>query len=885
MSGKYVYLFREGHAAMNDLLGGKGANLAEMLHIGLNVPPGFTITTEACREYYRKGQQIPEGLWDQILPAVRNLEGETGKEFGNLDNPLLVSVRSGAKVSMPGMMDTILNLGLNDRTVEALAKKTGNPRFAYDCYRRFIQMFADVVLEIERFYFEEVLERLKEEQGVRYDSELSTESLQKIISLYKEITERESKAPFPDDPLDQLRQAILAVFRSWGNHRAIIYRRANRIPDDMGTAVNIQAMVFGNMGDDSGTGVAFTRSPSTGEPVLYGEYLMNAKGEDVVAGTRTPKPIQSLAEDNPEIYRQFVEISSKLERHYKNMQDIEFTIEKGKLFILQTRNGKCTISAALRIAVDLAREGLISREEAVRRIDANQLGTLLHRRIDDEAVFNVIATGLAASPGAASGKIVFDADLAEARGLAGEKVLLVRMETTPDDIHGVLAAQGILTSRGGMTSHAAVVARHMGKPAVCGCEALKIDYAKRTVTIDNTVYKEDDILSIDGGTGRVIAGQVPLRDPDLSDEFRIILEWADEIRQLQVMANADTPIDAAVAREFGAEGIGLCRTEHMFMDPARLPSVQRMILAQTIEERLEALNELLPMQEKDFYEILKIMQGFPVTIRLLDPPLHEFLPDEEGITKEITRLQAEEATRDKEEQLYIQEVLLRKVRSLHEQNPMLGHRGCRIGITYPEIYSMQARAVFQATTRLLREGVEVKPLVKIPLVAHYNELRILRKVVTDEAEKVMAEQGITFEYKVGAMLEVPRSILTADTIAPYTDFYSYGTNDLTQTVFGFSRDDSEAKFLPFYLDNKIIADNPFVVIDREGVGQMMKIGVDLARSVKPDIKIGICGEHGGDPSSIEFSEKIGLDYVSCSAFRIPIARLGAAQSALKNRKA
>ncbi|MCL1918628.1 MAG: pyruvate, phosphate dikinase [Peptococcaceae bacterium] len=925
MDTKYVYFFREGNAGMRDLLGGKGANLAEMTNIGLSVPRGFTITTEACREYYAKEQEFPEGLWDQMMPAVGVLEEEMGKRFGDLENPLLVSVRSGAKFSMPGMMDTILNLGLNDQTVEALARGTDNPRFAYDCYRRFIQMFGNVVLEMEGFRFEEILERAKEAQGVQYDSQLSTESLQGLVESFKDLVLQETGNPFPEDPLEQLRQSVEAVFRSWGNHRAVVYRRANKIPDDMGTAVNVQAMVFGNMGDDSGTGVAFTRDPSTGEKVLYGEYLMNAQGEDVVAGIRTPHPIRSLEQENPEIYNQFVEITKTLEGHYKNMQDIEFTIEKGRLFILQTRNGKCTISAALRIAVELCREGVIDREEAVRRVDPYQIGTLLHRRIDDKAVLNVVATGLAASPGAASGKIVFDADTAEERGLAEEKVLLVRMETTPDDIHGFLAAQGILTSRGGMTSHAAVVARHMGKPAVCGCEALKIDYASKTLTIGDTVYHENDVLAIDGGTGRVIVGDVPMRDPELSQEFLAILEWANDIRNLRVLANADTPPDATVAREFGAEGIGLCRTEHMFMDPSRLPTVRKMILAQTLPERQEALDELLPWQEEDFYGILKAMQGLPVTIRLLDPPLHEFLPDVDGILKALAELRTRKAAlegltdegdqipggdppegegagdhRDADQseeaklaqallleiqdQIFDQEVLLRKVRALHELNPMLGHRGCRVGITYPEVYAMQARAIFRAAARLTREGVTVYPLVKVPLVAHFREMQVMRDVVVAEAQKVSSEMGIEFPYQVGAMLEVPRAALTADEIAEYADFFSFGTNDLTQMVFGFSRDDAEGKFLPTYTSEKILPENPFAVLDAEGVGKMMKIGVDLARKVKPEIKIGICGEHGGDPASIQFTETIGLDYVSCSPFRVPVARLAAAHSALQMRE-
>lgn len=886
MGKKYVYLFREGNSAMRELLGGKGANLAEMTNIGLNVPPGFTITTEACREYYANGENFPEGLWDQILPAIKDVEETSGKKFGNAENPLLVSVRSGARISMPGMMDTILNLGLNDKTVKGLARATGDERFAYDCYRRFVQMFGDVVLGIESYKFEEILQEAKNKEGVTFDSELGSASLQEIVNKFKNLVKQETGAAFPDEPFEQLKQAVTAVFKSWNNQRAIVYRKVNNIPDDIGTAVNVQAMVFGNMGSDSGTGVAFTRNPSTGEKSLYGEYLMNAQGEDVVAGIRTPRPISSLEKENPEIYRQFVQIAASLENHYRDMQDIEFTIEKGKLYILQTRNGKCTISAAVRIAVELCREGLITKEEAVKRIDPNQLGKLLHRRIDDDAKLEVIATGLPASPGAASGKIVLDANLAEKLGMAGEKVILVRTETTPDDIHGVLAAQGILTSRGGMTSHAAVVARHMGKPAVCGCEALRIDYAGKKVVIDGVEYPEGSEISIDGGTGRVIKGIVPMRDPELSEEFRTILEWADEIRTLKIMANADTPVDSAKAREFGAEGIGLCRTEHMFMDSTRLPIVQKMILAQTVEEREAALAELLPMQEEDFYGILKVMNGLPVTIRLLDPPLHEFLPNSEELIEEITKLKMSEnfLERSIQEALYEKEALLKKVRALHEMNPMLGHRGCRLGITYPEIYAMQARAIFQAAARLIKEGYEVYPQVKIPLVVHYKELEILRKLVEETAEQVMKEQGITIPYKVGTMIEIPRAALTADEIAGFADFFSFGTNDLTQTTFGFSRDDAEGKFLPFYLNSGILEDNPFAVLDREGVGKIMKICVELGRKTNPDLKVGICGEHGGDPSSIEFCQKINLNYVSCSPFRVPIARLSAAQSALKAKE-
>ena len=885
MGRKYVYLFQEGNAQMRDLLGGKGANLAEMTNIGLNVPVGFTVTTEACREYYANGSKFPEGLWEEILPAVQKVEAASGKKFGDAQNPLLVSVRSGAKISMPGMMDTILNLGLNDDTARGLSVATNNERFAYDCYRRFIQMYGNVVLGIDSYEFEYNLEKVKEKQGVEYDSELSPESLKELVQKFKNVVLKNTGTAFPEDPYVQLKGAITAVFKSWNTPRAKVYRKANNIPDDMGTAVNVQSMVFGNMGKDSGTGVAFTRNPSTGEKVLYGEFLMNAQGEDVVAGIRTPMPIENLEQENPEIYKQFKEIASNLEKHYHDMQDIEFTIEKGKLYILQTRNGKCTVSAAIRIAVDLCKEGLITKEEAVKRIDPQQLDKLLHRRIDEEAVLDVVATGLPASPGAGSGRIVFDADDAERLGSSGEKVILVRNETTPDDIHGVLAAQGILTSRGGMTSHAAVVARHMGKPAVCGCEAIKINYEEKKMFIGTLEYKEGDHITIDGSTGRVIRGIVPMKDPEIGEDFQTILAWADEFRTLSVLANADNPVDAAKAREFGAQGIGLCRTEHMFMDTARLPIVQQMILAQTLEERQAALDQLLPMQEEDFYGILKAMHDLPVTIRLLDPPLHEFLPDAEELLEEIItiKLTGDLETDKTREELSYKENLLKKVKALSEMNPMLGLRGCRLGITYPEIYAMQAKAIFLAAARLVKEGYKVYPQVKIPLVIHYKELELLRRQTEEIAKEVMAAQGVTIDYKVGTMIEMPRAALTADEIAKYSDFFSFGTNDLTQTVFGFSRDDAEGKFLPTYINEQILEVNPFAVLDREGVGKIMKTCVELGRKANPDLKIGICGEHGGDPSSIDFCQEINLNYVSCSPFRVPIARLAAAQAAINNR--
>ncbi|HBP63665.1 MAG TPA: pyruvate, phosphate dikinase [Desulfosporosinus sp.] len=879
MTKKYVYLFQEGKASMRDLLGGKGANLCEMTNIGLPVPPGFTITTEACNEY-SNSDSFPEEIWDEVWPALAKLEAATGKRLGDKLNPLLVSVRSGAKFSMPGMMDTVLNLGLNDDTVEALVANTNNERFAWDCYRRFVQMFGDVVLEVEHYEFEHILEIAKEKQGVQYDSELSPESLKWMVKEYKKKIERKTGNPFPMDPREQLKLAVLAVFRSWNNDRAKFYRRINNIPDEIGTAVNVQSMVFGNMGNDSGTGVAFTRNPSTGESALYGEYLMNAQGEDVVAGIRTPNPINTLEQENPEVYKQFVDIYKRLESHYRDMQDIEFTIERGKLYILQTRNGKRTASASIRVAVELFHEGLITKEEAVMRIEPDQLDHLLHRRMDTKAKLEVLAKGLPASPGAASGRIVFSAEEAERLGNAGEKVILVRTETTPDDIRGILAAQGILTSRGGMTSHAAVVSRHMGKPAVCGCDALKIDYTKGLVGIEGVEYLQGTIISIDGSTGRVIKGEVSMVDPELSEGFKEFLEWADEISKLSVMANADSPTEATNARNFGAVGIGLTRTEHMFMDPERIPIVQDMILAQTLEEREVALTKLLPMQEEDFYGILKAMQGLPVIIRLLDPPLHEFLPHSEELVIEITKLRI---NKNDPASLAKKEVLLSKVRALSELNPMLGHRGCRLGVSYPEITVMQARAIFQASVRLVKEGFDIHPEVMIPLIMGKEEFLMMRKLVDDTAELVMQEQDVRIQYKVGTMIEVPRAALLADEIGEVADFFSFGTNDLTQMTMGLSRDDAQGKFLPVYLEKKLMTTDPFVVIDRGGVGKLIDLATKLGRSTNPEITIGICGEHGGEPNSIEFCHMVGLDYVSCSPFRVPIARLAAAQAAIKNK--
>ncbi|MGC7882442.1 pyruvate, phosphate dikinase [Desulforudis sp. 1031] len=879
---KYVYLFEEGNARMKGLLGGKGANLAEMTNIGLPVPPGFIITTEACKDFVSLGEQLPPGIEEQVRAKVAELETKVGKRFGDAVNPLLVSVRSGAPISMPGMMDTVLNLGLNDVTVEALAAKSGDRRFALDCYRRFIHMFGDVVLGVEHFQFESILQAQKDRRGVQYDNQLTADDWEEVVKRYKKLVEEEKKKPFPQDPYEQLFLAIMAVFKSWNVDRAVVYRKVHKIPDDLGTAVNVQTMVFGNMGDDSGSGVAFTRNPSTGENKLYGEFLTNAQGEDVVAGIRTPKPIAALAEEMPEVYKQFADVCRLLEKHYREMQDIEFTVESSRLYILQTRTGKRTAQAAITIAVDMVGEGLITRDEALLRVQPQQLDQLLHRRIDPSAELNVIARGLPASPGSASGEAVFDADLAEKLAATGKKVILVRTETTPDDIHGIVAAQGILTSRGGMTSHAAVVARGMGKPCVCGCEAIRINPSSPEFQVNDLVVRQGDVISIDGTTGRVILGGVPMLEPELLPAFKQLLAWADDIRRLEVRANADTPADAAKAREFGATGVGLCRTEHMFMGADRLPIVQAMILAETPSEKKKFLDRLLPMQEGDFYGILKAMDGYPVCIRLLDPPLHEFLPNAEELAVEITRLRV---TGGDEQEIKQKEELLRKVRALAEFNPMLGHRGCRLGITFPEVYAMQARAIFQATVRLVKEGYDVHPEVEIPLVIDRNELVFLKQLVDQVADEVRRETGVIFEYTVGTMIELPRAALLADEIAGEAEFFSFGTNDLTQTTLGFSRDDAEGKFMQHYLDRKILPDNPFVVLDRKGVGKLMQMAVTLGRTVKPGLLIGICGEHGGEPSSVEFCHLIGLDYVSCSPYRVPIARLAAAHAALKNPSA
>jgi len=877
---KLVYTFAEGNGRMKSLLGGKGAGLAEMTSIGLPVPPGFTISTEACNLYNTGGRTFPTGLEAVIQEHIGWLETKTQKTFGQSDNPLLVSVRSGAAISMPGMMDTILNLGLNDSTVESLAIRTNNARFAHDCYRRFIQMFGNVVMKVEHHEFETVLGEHKRRQGVSYDSELTADTLKAVVADYKQLVRRETGTDFPQEPRVQLIMAVRAVFDSWSNPRAITYRKISRIPDDLGTAVNVQAMVFGNMGDDCATGVAFTRNPSNGKRELYGEYLVNAQGEDVVAGIRTPRPIAELAGEIPAAYEEFVRVCGLLEQHYRDVQDIEFTIEGGTLYLLQTRNAKRTANAAVKIAADLVAEGVITKEEAMLRVEPEQISQVMHRRIDPDAKLTVIATGLPASPGAASGIVLFDADEAEKAAGEGKRVILVRPETTPDDIHGMVAAQGILTTRGGMTSHAAVVARGMGKPCVSGCEAIKVNLARQEFTAGDTTVRVGEVISIDGALGQVILGQVPMIDPELSEEFQRLLTWADEAKRLGVRANADTPEDAQRARELGATGIGLCRTEHMFFAPDRLPIVQQMIMAETEEERRTALERLLPIQQGDFEGILRAMDGYPVTIRLLDPPLHEFLPNAEEIVVELTtlRLQGGKAGEIREK-----ENLLRKVRSLSEFNPMLGLRGCRLGIIYPEIYEMQVKAILQATVRLLKAGYNPMPEIMIPLVGHEKELIINREMVERIAREIEAATGIKCAYPVGTMIELPRACLVADRIAASADFFSFGTNDLTQTTFGFSRDDAEGKFLHQYVQDKILPENPFAVLDRDGVGKLVAMAYELGKAQNPDLKVGICGEHGGDPSSIEFCHMVGLTYVSCSPFRVPVARLAAAQAVINNK--
>jgi pyruvate,orthophosphate dikinase len=882
MSKKYVYYFNEGSAEMRDMLGGKGANLAEMTRIGLPVPPGFIITTETCNEYIAKGREFPDGMMDQVLENLAKLEKETGKKLGYKSNPLFVSVRSGAKVSMPGMMDTVLNLGSNEDSVTTLAKATGNERFAYDSYRRFIQMFGDVVMGINGDNFEHVLSEKKQAHGYKYDTELTVDDLKELIEEYKQIIRGSAGIDFPANPVEQLKMAIRAVFESWFNPRAITYRKINDIPEDLGTAVNIQTMVFGNMGDKSATGVAFTRDPSTGEKVLYGEYLMNAQGEDVVSGIRTPQPLAKLKDDLPEAYAQLAEIMGKLERHYRDMQDLEFTIEQGKLYMLQTRAGKRTAAAALKIAVDMVSEELIDRKTAIMRIDPAQLDQLLHPRIDPKAEKKVLAKGLNASPGAATGKVVFDADTAQRMGKVGEKVIITRWETTPDDIHGVFESQGILTSHGGMTSHAAVVARGMGKPCVCGAEEIKIDYTSARFKVGNVVVKEGDIITIDGTTGEVMLGEVRLIPAEINEDFRNLLTWADDIRRLGVRANADTPVDATNALKFGAEGIGLCRTEHMFMAEERLPFVQQTILGKTEEERIAPLIELGKMQRQDFYDILKIMDGRTVTIRLLDPPLHEFLPHLGDLREELIEMKHRDASAD---EIAKQEEMIAVVRAMSEVNPMLGLRGCRLGITRPDIYEMQVKAIAEAACDLKKEGLNPVVEIMIPLVGIEAELKLTREMTERVVVQVKKDKGIEFDYRIGTMIELPRAALTADEIAKHAEFFSFGTNDLTQTTFGFSRDDAEGKFIPQYIEKGIIDKNPFEVLDTKGVGKLIDMAVKLSRTVRPDIKLGVCGEHGGEPRSVKFSHRVGLTYVSCSPFRIPLARLAAAQAVVEEERA
>jgi pyruvate,orthophosphate dikinase len=918
MSIKYVYLFAngesDGNGEMKDLLGGKGAGLAEMTNAGLPVPPGFTITTQACNAYYSSGEQFPEGMWNQVLSALKKVEAATGKEFGNLSNPLLVSVRSGAKFSMPGMMDTVLNLGLNEETLQGLASLTSNERFALDAYRRFIQMFGKIVLGVDGELFEHALEKVKRSVGTKMDTDLRAADLAQVCEEFKKIIRSETGSDFPSDPYQQLEEAIKAVFGSWNGDRAKAYRRREKIPDDLGTAVNVVTMVFGNMGDDSGTGVAFTRNPATGENLLFGDYLANAQGEDVVAGIRTPKHIDELKEDMPAIYNQFVEVAQKLEKHYRDMQDLEFTVERGKLWMLQTRNGKRTGPAGVRIAVEMVKEGLIDERTALMRIPAGDLDQLLHKMVDPKAKLNVVTKGINASPGAASGKVVFTPKEAELAKEKGEKVILVRRETSPEDVRGMDAAQAILTSTGGPTSHAAVVARGWGKPCIVGAGDVAINYAKNEFTVNGTRVRRGDWITVDGTSGQVIFGQAPLIDPELGDDFKQLMKWADNARSMKVRANADTPADASIARNFGAQGIGLCRTEHMFFAGDRIDHVRQMILGSLDFKRLErelraldselsrgissgkrkelqetrkklkkemeepkklykgGLSQLLKLQRKDFEGIFRAMNGLPVTIRTLDPPLHEFLPHGEEETRKLARKLKVNA-----------KGLWDKVQSLHEANPMLGHRGCRLGVVFPEITEMQARAIFEAAVNVRKKGITVLPEVMIPLVADVNELKLQAEVVRRVASEVCEMSKSKIEYMVGTMIELPRAALTADRIAEVAEFFSFGTNDLTQTTFGISRDDS-GKFLPFYIENRIFKDDPFQVLDQEGVGQLVQMGTEKGRKTRPDLKVGICGEHGGEPSSVQFCSRVGLNYVSCSPYRVPIARLAAAQAALGSQQ-
>ena len=870
---KWVYLFREGNADMRNLLGGKGANLAEMTNLGLPIPPGFTVTTEACTDYYNHGRSISEEIQIQIFDALALLEEKLGKKFGDTENPLLVSVRSGARASMPGMMDTILNLGLTDISVEGFAKRTGNPRFAYDSYRRFIQMFSDVVMEVPKSLFERVIDEIKEDRKVHFDTELTAEDLKEVIRRFKEIYKEKMGEEFPQEPRVQLMEAVKAVFRSWDNERAIVYRRMNDIPGDWGTAVNVQSMVFGNMGNTSGTGVAFTRNPSTGAKGIYGEYLINAQGEDVVAGIRTPQPITRLEEDLPECYEEFLKIANRLEEHYRDMQDMEFTIEDGKLYFLQTRNGKRTAQAALQIACDLVDEGMITPQEAVSRIEAKSLDQLLHPAFDPDALKKgtVMGQALPASPGAAAGKIYFTAEEAKEAHETGERVILVRLETSPEDIEGMHAAEGILTVRGGMTSHAAVVARGMGTACISGCGDIVIDEKKKQFTLGGKTYFEGDYISLDGSTGKIYDGDIQTQEASISGNFGRIMSWADSFRKLRVRTNADTPADAANAVHLGAEGIGLCRTEHMFFEPERIPKIRKMILSKTVEEREKALEELIPFQKGDFKALYEVMEGKPVTIRFLDPPLHEFVPTDE---KDIEALA-------KDMNLSVEEVKS-TCSELHEFNPMMGHRGCRLSVTYPEIARMQTRAVIEAAIEVSKEkGFEIVPEIMVPLVGDKKELKFVKDVIVETAEKVKAEKNSNLVYHIGTMIEIPRAALLANEIAEEAEFFSFGTNDLTQMTFGFSRDDA-GKFLVDYYKSKIYESDPFAKLDQNGVGQLIEMAVTKGRSQRPNLKIGICGEHGGDPSSVAFCHKVGMDYVSCSPFRVPIARLAAAQAAIKN---
>jgi len=875
VSKKYVYFFgggkADGRGDMKDLLGGKGAGLAEMTNLKIPVPAGFTITTDACNEYFRAGKKYPAGLWEQVLENLKKMEKAMGMKFGDPVNPLLVSVRSGAKFSMPGMMDTVLNLGLNATTINALIKKTGNDRFVYDAYRRLITMFGSIVMGMDRQKFERALDEIKEKKGVKLDTDLDTEDLKKLVEEYKIIYKRATGEEFPTDPLEQLKKAINAVFGSWFGDRAAKYRKLNDIPDTLGTACNIQSMVFGNLGDNSGTGVGFTRDPSTGQRKFFAECLINAQGEDVVAGIRTPLKIEELKKRLPKAYKELDAIYKKLERHYRDMLDIEFTVQDGKLYMLQTRVGKRTAASGLKIAIDMVREKLIDKKTAILRIDPQQLDQLLHPTIDPKAQIKVVAKGLPASPGAAVGKVVFTAEDAEKAADRGEKVILVRTETSPEDIGGMNAAQGILTARGGMTSHAAVVARGMGKCCVAGCGAINITEVQKYFTVNDIVIKEGDYITLNGTTGEVMLGQAPLVTPELTGDFGTFMKWVDEFRKIGVRTNADTPHDSEVARKFGAEGIGLCRTEHMFFAPERISAVREMILADDTDGRKKALAKILPFQKSDFIGIFKVMKGLPVTIRLLDPPLHEFLPHTDDELRELSASM---------------EVPVEKLRArnkaLYEFNPMLGHRGCRLGITYPEIYEMQVRAIMEAACELSKQKVKIIPEIMIPLVAHVNELKVMRELTINTAEEVQKRYKTKVSYTVGTMIELPRAAITADEIATQADFYSFGTNDLTQTTFGLSRDDA-GRFLPFYVEKGILENDPFVTLDQSGTGLLMKIAVEKGRKVKKNLKMGICGEHGGDPKSVEFCHKIGLNYVSCSPYRVPIAKLAAAQAALKDK--